>query len=147
MGLAAQWQASRAAWRALWRRIPHVACLLLLAASVWIVFGLGFKLLGFVPRHASIVARVLGGEWAVPLTVLVGLGECALAAWILSGLYPRLCAAAQTAAILSMNTLELALARDLLLTPLGMVCANLVFLSLVWYASIRFAALTRANPC
>jgi hypothetical protein len=34
-----------------------------------------------------------------------------------------------------MNALELRYARDLLLAPIAMVCANAVFLSLGWYVA------------
>ena len=57
--------------------------------------------------------------------------------WILSGIRPRLCAAAQTLAIVGMNTLELALAKDLLLAPVPMVCANTAFLAAGWYCALR----------
>ncbi|RMH18543.1 MAG: hypothetical protein D6696_12820 [Acidobacteria bacterium] len=107
------------------------------AAAVWLVFGLGFKVLGGVPRHRTIVAAVVGEGAAGPVTVLVGLAETAIALWILSGLWPRACAAVQTVALASMNALELLRARDLLLAPLPMVLANAAFLGLVWYAALH----------
>lgn len=69
--------------------------------------------------------------------MLVGLGEVVLGVWVLSGWRPRLCAAAQTAALLAMNTLELIFAQELLLSPIGMVLANILFLSAVWYAALN----------
>ena len=39
----------------------------------------------------------------------------------------------QTAAIVAMNSLEIFLARELLISALGMVILNLGFLSLVWH--------------
>jgi len=106
-------------------------------ASVWLVFGLVFKVLGAVPRHRLIVSAVLGTEWARPITVLIGLGEAALGVWVLTEVFPRTCAACQTIAIATMNAIELHVARNLLLTPVGMVLANAVFLSLVWYWALH----------
>lgn len=109
----------------------------IVTALVWILFGLGFKVLGLVPRHRGIVAAVLGEAAAGPVTVAVGLGETALGLWILSGIRPRLCAAAQTLALASMNALELAYARERLLAPVPMVAANALFLAVGWYAALR----------
>jgi len=50
---------------------------------------------------------------------------------------PRACALAQTLAIVTMNIIELNVARDLLLSPLGMVGANAVFLTVVWYVALQ----------
>jgi len=114
-------------------------------ASVWLVFGLGAKVLGLVPRHRKIVARVLGDDLARPATVAVGLGETALGLWVLSARHPRLAAATQTAAIAAMNTLELRRARRHLLAPRSMVLANTAFLTLVWAHALRLARLRRSS--
>ncbi len=106
-------------------------------ASVWILFGLVFKVFNLVPRHRRIVAAVLGERAAVPVTVLVGLGETLLGAWILSGLHPVACAAVQTAAIVAMNALELRYAKAHLLAPVPMVLANLTFLAAGWYLALH----------
>jgi hypothetical protein len=105
-------------------------------ALVWIVSGLGFKLLGWVPRHEAIVAVFFGSALASPLVKAIGLAETALGLWILSGRLPRLCAAAQTSGILAMNSLEILFARDLLLAPWPMVLGNAVFLALGWYLAL-----------
>jgi hypothetical protein len=52
------------------------------------------------------------------------------------GRFLPLCVAIQTAALVSMNALELRRARDLLLSPVGMVGANVVLLSLGWYVAL-----------
>jgi hypothetical protein len=106
-------------------------------AAVWLVFGAVFKVLDFVPRHRLIVASVLGTAAAGPITMMIGAAEAAMGLWILSGIRPRLCAAAQTLAIVSMNTLELSLAKDLLLAPVPMVVANAAFLSAGWYIALN----------
>ena len=105
-------------------------------AGVWLVFGVGFKLLGLLPRHRAIVAAIVGAEAAGPVTLLVGAAEALLGLWILSGLRPRTCAAVQTLAIVTMNAIELSVARDLLLAPVAMVCANAAFLAVVWWVAL-----------
>jgi len=105
-------------------------------ASVWLLFGLVFKALDRVPRHRQIVARVVGAERAGVVLWLVALGEMGLGIWMLVGRYLPVCVAIQTAALAAMNTLELRRARDLLLSPVGMVCANVVLLSLGWYVAL-----------
>ena len=50
-----------------------------LIAFVWLANGLLCKLLLLVPRHAAIVARILGPAYASTLTRLIGLGEIGMA--------------------------------------------------------------------
>lgn len=121
----------------LWRSHPIVAALRLATAGVWLLFGMVFKVFGFVPRHRLIAASVLGDAAAGPVIVLIGAAETVLALWILSGVRARACAAVQTIALVTMNTLELSLAWDLLLAPIPMVCANTVFLATVWYCALK----------
>src|SRR5688572_27833945 len=92
---------------------PVIALLTFVTASVWMVFGTWFKLLGMVPRHRLIIAAVVGEIAAGPITLVVGAAETALALWIISGVYPRICAAVQSLAIVTMNTFELIYARNL----------------------------------
>ena len=109
----------------------------IVTAGVWLLFGLGFKVLHLVPRHDRIVADVLGEAMARPVTIAVGTAETLLAWWILSARWPRTCAAVQTLAIGAMNTLELTFAREHLLAPLPMVVANAVFLAAGWYLAVQ----------
>jgi hypothetical protein len=120
-----------------------VPLLRITTALVWLVFGLGFKVLGLVPRHERIVAAVLGETWAAPVTLAVGVGETLLALWILSRWWPRTCASVQTAAIVVMNTLELRHAQALLLAPVPMVVANTAFLAAAWFVALRTHAAAR----
>ncbi len=122
-----------------------VLVLRILTAAVWFVFGIGFKVLNLVPRHRVIVAAVLGEAVAGPVTVLVGLAEAGIGVWILTGRWPRLCMAVQTAAIVAMNVLELMFARDHLLAPIPMVCANVIFLSVGWYCAVKTHAQNEAR--
>ena len=59
-------------------------------AAVWLVNGLLCKILGLVPRHQDIVARILISEYASLLTMLIGFAEIGMAAWILSGVWPKI---------------------------------------------------------
>jgi hypothetical protein len=116
---------------------PGIMALTFATAAVWLLFGLWFKVFGMSPRHTLIVAAVLGETAAGPVTVLIGGAETLIALWILSGVSPRVCAALQSIAIATMNALELSLARELLLSPILMVCANIIFLFVVWYCAVK----------
>jgi len=114
----------------------HLTWLRLGIASVWLLFGLLFKALDAVPRHRTIVARVVGEERAALFLWMVALGEIGLGLWMLAGTFLVACVAIQTVFLATMNALELRHARDLLLSPIGMVSANVVFLSLGWYVAL-----------
>ena len=116
---------------------PLIMALTFATAVVWLLFGMWFKVFGMVPRHRLIVAAVVGEAAAGPLTLLIGAAETAMALWILSGIYPRVCAALQSMAIGTMNALELSQASEFLLAPILMVCANTVFLVVVWYCALK----------
>jgi DoxX-like protein len=100
--------------------------------SVWIFHGLYSKILNGIPRHRLIVGKILGEEHAGFATRLIGTLEMLLGIWAWTGWQPVGCAAVQTAAIVAMNSLEIYLARDLLISAIGMVLLNVGFLSLVW---------------
>jgi hypothetical protein len=95
------------------------------------------KLLGGIPRHKAIVARILGEDLAGPATMAVGVAEVLLGCWAFSYRFPRACAAVQTVAIVAMNALEIARAPDLLISMPGMVALNCGFLALGWYSATR----------
>jgi hypothetical protein len=101
--------------------------------AVWVFHGLYSKLLHGVPRHEEIVGRVLGEGVAAPATLAIGVLEVALGVWAFTGRRRRACALVQTLALVAMNALEIALARDLLLSPIGMLALNAAFLALVWW--------------
>jgi uncharacterized protein YqjF (DUF2071 family) len=125
----------------------------LLVALVWVIHGAYNKLLHGSPRHLAIVQSVPGFDGAMGEHVLaaVGLLEVAIAVWVLSAWTPFLCAAVQTTALLSMNIVELSVARDLLMWPAGLVPLNLAFLALAWTAAATrerggFRARLRRHP-
>lgn len=109
------------------------AAFTILIGSVWIFHGLYSKILDGIPRHRLIVGRILGEGIAGPATLVIGTMEILLALWAFSGRYRRPCALVQTMALVSMNTLEIYLAEDLLISAMGMVVLNLAFVSLIWY--------------
>ena len=113
-----------------------------LIALVWLVNGLFCKVLMLVPRHAAIVARILGPAYASPLTRLIGLAEIGMALWVVSEIKGRWCALAQIALILSMNTLEAWLAPDLLLWGRANAIFAASFCLLIYYHTFRAAQLT-----
>jgi hypothetical protein len=104
----------------------------LLIGSVWVFHGLYSKILNGIPRHRLIVGKILGAANAGIATQAIGLLEVMLGLWAFTGWQPVGCAAVQTAAIIAMNTLEILLAGELLISAVGMVILNLGFLSLVW---------------
>jgi len=109
-------------------------------AAVWIFHGIYSKLLNGIPRHQRIVGRILGERLARPATKLVGALEFLLGIWVFSGWQPIACATVQTLAIVAMNTLEIAIARELLISALGMVILNAALLAVAWYCALRIAA-------
>lgn len=86
-----------------------------LTAIVWIGNGLFCKVLNFVPRHQQIIERILGDQYADVLTLLIGVSEIFMAAWILSGIKTRLNAIIQITIVATMNVIEFILVPDLLL--------------------------------
>jgi DoxX-like family len=129
----------------IWAIHPLIATLIYATAAVWLFFGMWCKVLGMVPRHRLIASAVIGDAAAGPFTILIGLAESFLALWILSGVYPRACAAVQSLAIASMNSLELSFARGLLLAPVLMVCANTLLLLIVWYCALKVSSTQSAT--
>lgn len=109
------------------RNAPYLKQLFIwLIALVWLVNGLYAKLLGFVPRHQEIVARILGNEYAWTLTKLIGIAELVMFIWVFSRFKSRWSAIAQMTVVTIMNLIEFALARDLLLFgPLNLLFASL----------------------
>lgn len=102
-----------------------------LQAMVWLVNGLYCKVLGLVPRHEAIVARILGPENAVVLTQLIGFGEILLSLWIASLIRPRLALIVQIVLVATMNLIEALLAPDLLLFGYGNTALAAAFIALL----------------
>jgi hypothetical protein len=101
--------------------------------SVWVFHGFYSKILNGIPRHRLIVGKILGTSHAGVFTKLIGLLEVFLGIWAFTGWHPVGSATVQTVAILAMNTLEIILAEELLISAVGMVVLNLGFLTLIWH--------------
>jgi hypothetical protein len=114
-------------------------------ASVWLVNGVWCKVLGRVPRHEAIVARIIGAELAPVVTVLIGCAEILLAAWIISGRHRWLCALTQIVVVLTMNVIEQVAAADLLLWGRFNFLWASLFCAVVAVVGLR--ADPRADPC
>ena len=113
----------------------HVAAQIVIG-SVWVFHGLYSKIFDGIPRHRLIVGKILGAANAGIATKVIGLLELLLGLWAFTGWQPVGCAVVQTAAIVTMNALEIFIARELLISAIGMVILNLGFLSLVWHWAI-----------
>ena len=101
--------------------------------SVWVFHGLYSKIFNGIPRHRLIVEKILGMGRAQVATRAIGAMEFLLGVWAFSGWQTVWCASIQTAAIVAMNSLEILLARELLISAIGMLVLNCGFLSLVWW--------------
>jgi hypothetical protein len=106
-------------------------------AAVWLYEGLWCKLLGHEKRQFEVVAAVprYGRRFGVLFLKVLGAGEVAIAAWVLSGAHPIACATAQTLLLVALNANGLVWARGLIQDPAGMVIKNFSFLVLVWVAA------------
>ena len=121
------------------KKLPlSLRALRIFIALVWLIMGLGCKVLGWEPRHEEIVARILGEEFAPTLIILIGLSEVGMAFWIVSGLYAKICAWLQMGLVAVMNVMEIALTRDLLLFGWmnGLVAAAFIAL-IFWTETLR----------
>ena len=102
--------------------------------EVWVqgvlLLGVGLALLGVGVELCCEEGLLVGV--GVELVGVVCLLEVLLGLWAYTGWRPVECAAVQTTAIVAMNTLEIFLAGELLISAIGMVLLNLAFLSLVW---------------
>lgn len=106
-------------------------------AGVWMFHGLYSKILNGIPRHKMIVGEILGETVADAAVIVIGVLEILLGCWVLSGIRRRLNATVQSLALVSMNTLEILLAREFLISAGGMVLLNLCFITLIWWWATR----------
>lgn len=106
-------------------------------AAVWLYEGLWCKLLRGEPREFEVVKAVprFGERFGVPFLMGLGVVEVTLAVWVLSGVSPLLCAAAQTVLLVSLNVNGFIWSRHLIHDPRGMLVKNFAFLVLAWVAA------------
>jgi hypothetical protein len=111
-------------------------------ALVWLYEGLWCKLLGGIPLQADVVEAVPFFSRGAAAWILrfLGIIECVLAVWVLSGWQPFLAAAAQTALLVTMNSGGLLWARAIIPDPAGMVVKNFAFIVLAWVAAAQAGA-------
>jgi hypothetical protein len=108
-------------------------------AAVWLYEGLWCKLLKGVPLQFDVVEAVplfSQGSAAWMLRAL-GVVECGLGVWVLSGWQPFLAAAAQTGLLVTMNSGGLLWARHIIPDPAGMIVKNFAFLVLAWVVAAQ----------
>ncbi|HWA06520.1 MAG TPA: DoxX-like family protein [Ignavibacteria bacterium] len=106
--------------------------LTILISLVWLINGLYAKVLGFVPRHQEIVARILGSEISFVAVKVIGVLEICMFVWVISGKFSRLAAIMQIVIVITMNILEFVLVPDLLLFGRMNIIIALVFVSVVY---------------
>jgi hypothetical protein len=101
---------------------------------VWLYEGLWCKLLGRAPQQLEVVGAVpfLPETLANRFLFFLGAVEVGLAVWVLSGYRPGLCAIAQTALLVGMNSAGIFWAHHKIHDPAGMVLKNAALLVLAW---------------
>jgi hypothetical protein len=106
-------------------------------AAVWLYEGLWCKLLGREPNQRTVVEAVprLGPRLGAAFLKVLGAVEVAMGVWVLSGTQPVVCAAAQTALLVTLNANGILWARHVIHDPAGMVVKNFAFLVLAWVAA------------
>jgi DoxX-like family len=117
--------------------VPDLKLIRLSVAMVWFYQGLWCKVLGGVPRQEAVISTVpfMGAAEVRMALMVLGLVECGLAVWVLSGQRMRQAATVQTALLAAMNSGGLIWAWHLIPDPVGMIVQNIAFLVLVWIAS------------
>lgn len=106
-------------------------------ALVWLYQGLWCKLLGRAPSHRAVISAVplVGPSAGHAALIAIGLVECGIAAWVISGRRLRQAAMVQTGLLVAMNVGGLIWARRIIPDPVGMVLQNAAFLMLIWVAA------------
>jgi hypothetical protein len=119
--------------------MPPLLLTRIAVAAVWLYEGLWCKLLGGVPLQIDVVDAVpfFGRRAAEGILWALGIVECGLALWVLSGWRPFLAAAAQTGLLVTMNSGGLLWARRIIPDPAGMVVKNFAFLVLAWVVAAQ----------
>src|SRR5262249_21812315 len=116
--------------------MPSLRLIRIAIALVWMYEGLWCKVLGHSPRHEAILNNVplLTPAEAHFVLFTLGLLECGVAVWVISGWRPTQGALLQTVLLVSMNAGGLMFAPLLIPDPAGMLLQNFTFLLLAWVA-------------
>lgn len=106
-------------------------------ALVWLYQGLWCKLLGRSREQLSITsaAPFIGPAASRAFLLVLGMVECGLACWVLSGKRMRQAAVVQTVLLITMNTVGLVWARQFIPDPVGLVFQNFALVMLIWVAA------------
>ncbi len=106
-------------------------------AAVWLYEGLWCKVLRRSPHEFEVVeaAPLFSPRVATLFLGALGVFECALAVWVLSGWQPLWAAVIQTALLITLNTAGMTWSRHLIPDPPGLLLKNFAFLLLVWVAA------------
>lgn len=115
------------------KKTNSVKFLTILISLVWLINGLFCKVLGLVPRHEMIIARILGSEHSFAATKIIGTLEILMSFWVLSRQYSRLNAVVQIVIVIAMVTIEVILVPDLLLFGRFNIVFILIFIALIYY--------------
>jgi len=93
--------------------------------------------LGGNPSHAAVISAVpfIGPAGSRAALIALGLVECGIAAWVLSGQRMQQAAIVQTMLLVAMNAGGLIWAWRLIPDPAGMILQNFAFLMLIWVAT------------
>jgi hypothetical protein len=119
------------------RTMPSPKLIRASIALVWLYQGLWCKVLGWTPQQKALVADVpfIGPVAARTVLIALGLVECSIAAWVLSGKRMRDAALAQTALLIAMNAGGIIWAWRLIPDVGSMLVQNFAFLVLIWIAA------------
>lgn len=107
--------------------------LTILISLVWLINGLFAKVLGFVPRHQEIAAKILGNGISFIAVKVIGVLEIGMFIWVISRKYSRLAAIMQITVVLTMNVLEYIIAPELLLFGRLNIVIAVFFVSVVYF--------------
>jgi uncharacterized membrane protein YphA (DoxX/SURF4 family) len=116
--------------------MPPLPLIEIAVAMVWLYEGLWCKVLGRSRHEFEVVqaSPIFPPHLAVLFLRALGVFECALAVWVLSGWQPRLGALVQTVLLVLLNSAGITWSRHLIPDPAGMLVKNFAFLVLVWVA-------------
>lgn len=106
-------------------------------AAVWLYEGLWCKVMGRAAKQMDIVEAVplLGAGASIWFLPALGVLECLLGFWVLSGWNAWGAAAFSTILLGGMNSVGITYARGQIHDPAGMVLKNFVLIVLTWVAA------------
>ena len=117
--------------------MPPLLLIRAVIAAVWLYEGLWCKVMGRAAQQMDIVEAVplLGVRYSAWFLPVLGVLECLLGVWVLSGWSAWGAAAFSTVLLVGMNSVGITYARGKIHDPAGMVLKNLVLVVLTWVAA------------